>query len=1069
MALSNNKRRVTTNQRRYLMQTAVSNLCKYYGVQNQLDLLNSIGLNGTSGNTRESRFVDRTATTTNPIGTDIRPNQSVEGQIMNIIFDDNVGTRTMQQIIDDIQPLISANNNAVLERFNNTLEIYSDLNNSSQIIKSKISSMFPVQDDINTPNVNEQRINEESYKNLSAVIVNTSQISFTQRMNNAATLFFNTIPNLDINQINPYLDISFKTPRSPITSNPDSRINGMSLMKFLEGSKIIRETETDYILTLANAAANPRRNANGTTVSNPNGSEQYTQAGMELFTTPQSLVNANFVNNPTLHSQKILDKFQPFLSLKSLDLNLVPTHGLMSNKTGTMTLKLHDRSRLADIAEFIRPEYYGANEIIIEYGWYHPQGELLQNGRIVSDRNYIADLLNGMRIIEKFQILNSSFNMTDNGEVDITLTISMRGGSDLDTESILTNDDAVASSLQTIQRTQEAVIRLRNSIYGNGNSSNSTNEQPTREIRGTQILDAASDGANHLIMTRELNNALTTINTTLNRGGRPDAAELRTQLSRYRQEVLNIQNSLSNMLKTKFAQLKSGDDPFKENAFKYLGLSQEEQNLLGRKLEVPNNVEARGFLESIGAAERQEGSFSLAKILLLFVGIPLKQTGKFDDVQFYFYPFNINAAKANVLNTGEYVINADLFYVKFMQWRLGNLGHTSNINIRDFISWIASTFLDDPVSPVYGLRNFYKRVINAEGVSVTQNDRAVSTQRGEDRSTNYLLHLNETIREYTPTGEFRVPQIEVYFECLPGITTNVDSNGTTTTVLDETKTILKIHVFDRLNNPYESLQQLNKMSRDNVVSNVGLHINNYRSAQDTINNNQPLNNRRQSTADRNARAEALNNATRSRTDAHEQYNTFLQMATQRNLIESYVYNETQADGGNPVARTRYRMAGGTNSAQNLKNFFYSVCPYIIYGSAASVIKNASLRSIQNSRLTTVNFLRNHTASPLEANGENPGGLPMQIIPTELELDMLGCTFINFAQTFFIDFNTGTTADNFYTVVGVNHTFGGGEFNTKVKLSPTDGYGQYINILQQINSFEAELQNTPPSTNNSSNQ
>src|SRR5690606_13844571 len=49
------------------------------------------------------------------------------------------------------------------------------------------------------------------------------------------------------------------------------------------------------------------------------------------------------------------------------------------------------------------------------------------------------------------------------------------------------------------------------------------------------------------------------------------------------------------------------------------------------------------------------GSSSLAKILLLFVGEPLANTQKFDDIQFVFYPFNSYAGYASQINIGNFV------------------------------------------------------------------------------------------------------------------------------------------------------------------------------------------------------------------------------------------------------------------------------------------------------------------------------------------------------------------------------------------------------------------------------
>ena len=128
--------------------------------------------------------------------------------------------------------------------------------------------------------------------------------------------------------------------------------------------------------------------------------------------------------------------------------------------------------------------------------------------------------------------------------------------------------------------------------------------------------------------------------------------------------------------------------------------------------------------------------------------------------------------------------------------------------------------------------------------------------------------------------------------------------------------------------------------------------------------------------------------------------------------------------------TMYRVIGGS---RELKNFMMNTMPYIIFGAAGTTITSAKLSSMQNSKLNTVNLLRSFEKSELEPNGENPGGIPMRIIPTELNVSMLGNPLVDFAQQYFVDFQTGTTADNIYAISGITHKFVPGSFTTDIKF------------------------------------
>lgn len=1078
------------------MNQAISKLSPYFGTGTTRDLISRLDMVNTTIN-RSNPSVASTGATNPPTPrvsavTATRPEDRVRSQndpeqrVMEALLDDSLGARTIPDLVRYLNEILTTEATELNSKFTESVDIYYANSSENHFIKGNVLDMFDTP--IQTGPVTGRRAGRQqtnamskatvgegaavpigysakelinapgSERHLSAFLINTARVSFTQRNNNIIGLFANSIPNIEINRISPYLEVRFNTPRTPTTTRDNKEvINGMSLVKFINGAASIEKNSVTRALVMANKTDRPTTGAGSAGRANPTTTstsaitpEFYTSAGMEMFTSPQSLVNGNYTDNPTLHSQKILDKFLPFMSLEGVELNVVPTRGLMSNKTGTIKIKLHDRSRLADIAEFIRPEYYGANEVVLEYGWFHPDGEKLTIGNS-TDRNFYGDLLNGMRVQEKYQIVNASYSMTENGEVTLELRVSMKGANDFETESILTDDENISNSMRAIQELQSTIVDLRRAVFGDNNSSFGS-----REIRGTQILDAAGDGVNHLLLTRELRTSLEqmrrflgNVRRTGQRGN--DVSQLVTALNNYETNVRSAQTSLASMLRKKLQILTNSPDPIKDGALVKLGISID--NTLDDRI-VVNGTQTNfnNFLQSIGytANDRVNGSFSLAKLLLLFVGIPLIQTDKYHDVQFYFYPFNVNAAQANRINTGEFVINADLFMLKFMQWRLGSLGQSSNVNLREFIQWLAATFFDDPVSEVYGLKTqtnhgrsapLYRRVFTEEnGVGVEPNIAAGREARGttgvSDREANFMQALNDTLTNLTPNGEFRVPQIEFYIESLP-------AKDPTNQDIDDTKTVLKIHVFDRLNSPYESVQQINRSTRDNVISSIGTAVTTHNAAQAQQEITTEANNGRRLTAQ-----QIQQNTTRRNTldISMAQYNENIQRAVAAEILELI-------PNSNPV---RYRLKGGPNSARNLKEFFYTVAPYMIYGSAGSIIKNASLSSLQDSRLTTVNFLRSHTASPLEPNGENPGGLPMQVIPAQLELEMLGCPFFNVGQTFFMDFNTGTTIDNFYSVVGATYSIGPGSFDTRVKMAPTDGYGQYINIMNQINNFRGEL-------------
>jgi hypothetical protein len=114
------------------------------------------------------------------------------------------------------------------------------------------------------------------------------------------------------------------------------------------------------------------------------------------------------------------------------------------------------------------------------------------------------------------------------------------------------------------------------------------------------------------------------------------------------------------------------------------------------------------------------------------------------------------------------------------------------------------------------------------------------------------------------------------------------------------------------------------------------------------------------------------------------------------------------------------------------------------------------------------MLRNNRATPIRANGEQFGGIPLSVIPTEISLTTMGCPFVSFAQQMFIDFQTGTSIDNIYGVTSLSHKLEPGVFTTDIKYAPLDAYGRYDSFLQRINNFVTNMSDIQRNLNNNQN-
>jgi hypothetical protein len=113
--------------------------------------------------------------------------------------------------------------------------------------------------------------------------------------------------------------------------------------------------------------------------------------------------------------------------------------------------------------------------------------------------------------------------------------------------------------------------------------------------------------------------------------------------------------------------------------------------------------------------------------------------------------------------------------------------------------------------------------------------------------------------------------------------------------------------------------------------------------------------------------------------------------------------------------------------------------------------------MQNQDLATVNMQR-AMGQPYnsEPNGSSVGALPLRVQPSQLDLTLLGCPLLNGAQQYFIDFSTGTTVDDLYTLTGLSHRIAAGKFESTAKFTPMNAYGSYESVSSKVKKMKDVL-------------
>jgi hypothetical protein len=689
-------------------------------------------------------------------------------------------------------------------------------------------------------------------------------------------------------------------------------------------------------------------------------------SGMELFTTPQTLINPNSDDGRLV---PIIDKFRPFMSIESLEISVAPTLGFFSNKTAKLNLVLHDRSRLSEIGELVRPQVYTKTILSISYGWSHPDG--------VTGTNAYGDLINRMLVKdEKYGIVNASFSFDEVGQVKISLQLSTKGTYELQVLKMSDNQEFLSAE-KVVNELVETVSSLREKIGLRRSESLSV------EIRPYQFLDAIERGeVINLLSDPEFRKNLDSLNQSLKQIKANPKSDVKSNVDQMTATIDKLfgAKGATNTLKAtldkavdermkKLRQIK--DDPF-------LGMSDE--NL---KLKTTKTKNTDSNTNAIN-----EEVVSLGKLMMLFIGEPYQTAGVVNEVQFVFYPFNEYAG----LSGGNNIASFPIIFKEFERILKEHTKEkrSNNLTIQEFMLLVQNAFINDPHSFAYGMQSIYR--VTPEG----------KTELIPDVSQTQVTSVMQKIQKNG--GTFKMPVVEAYIETLGG-----RPYGPGEIVAESGKSIMRVHIVDKQASPYAPFVQLLK-----TQSNL----------QDMTTDNKP--------------------------DAR--LNDLISLAAQTG-IEIKNSSGPTSDKGSVVARGDLKATG---NFQQVKQFISRVVPTITYGSNFSAISNASLTTQQIPLLSAVQMQNAGKPQQDETNNLGIGGIPMRIIPTQLDLTVLGCPTLQPFQQFFIDFGTGTTADNIYVINSMSHIISPGKFYSSLKMTFADAYGVYESLPAKLNIINNKL-------------
>lgn len=808
---------------------------------------------------------------------------------------------------------------------------------------------------------------DQSHKKMGIFTLSSPFLSPAIRNAERCEIFLNSIPSIHASRMVPYLDVEFAFNRE-VDPNVENTMFGMT--RFLLGGGKIADNDS---ATKAMVDARTSRSKSGEKEI------LTTTAGMEMFTSPQTLINMSPQLKYSSRYAEILDPTRPFASIESLTVNVVPTVGLYSQKKSTLVIKLHDRSRLSEVADLVRPQVYHnavtAPTVWLTYGWRYPY----EPGRtdIVGSQAYADFINNNMLVREAYSVQNSQFAFDQVGQVTITLELWTKGVAEM--RSIRTSD--THNGMKVVQNKIDEIARkISENVAALGLKTSGT----TKEIRAYQIIEAAENGAYPNYSTDEINKAISELEASF-KGNGPNVDQVKKLVDALKDYYTNkdkqnldlkqqVKQQAKKVTQERFDEIIHGVDPFLPSDT----LTPDNKNVV----KACNDYNLPSSASPV--KEFKKSLCSFGKLASVFIASAAKCTDAVDEVQVFFHQFNSQAGDSANMNIAYFPIEMPVFfdqYKTFIEQR-----RSESMTIEEFLKLCIDAQLSDERNLAYGFKNFFKPYKSGESAARTNKDD--------------LLYENKL-------GAFVKPQIEMYIETtfktddqgkdlLRRFELQQTRRGLNDVKSDQLKKIMRIHIFDKAHNPYET---------------QGLIL-------------------------------------RSENAPYGSQYTEIQNSVKKVVDQDGVMKALDA-GGNVINFQKGEFTLDPKKGDGyaaIKRRVSNTMPSIIYGANATTVVNANLSSKMDALMAVSNMqtvaAKSGPAQVGQPNGSGAGGLPLRIIPAEMTMATLGCPTLAYAQVFFVDFNTGTSADNIYVVKGYTHSISPGKFETSIQFAFKDAYARY---------------------------
>lgn len=852
-------------------------------------------------------------------------------------------------------------------------------------------------------------------------------------------LFMNYIPTLQASQMVPFLDVQFEV--EGVTKQGTNRvISQPSIVRFLYGSGEVSERNfkispaDEAMLQIIDPVEQAQKiNSAASDTAEPQQPSGKYYAGTEMFLMPQTLSNMDRLRaNGT---SKIVDSkpFLPFASLESLNITIQNAGaGAIARKKGTLKLKIHDKARVVEMADFLRgPQGYGRSraKIWTTYGWLAPQGR----GAADAYSNFINT---NMMTTDCWMVMNTQYTFDQTGQCSLQLDMVTQSSNKLQGHSI-NADPKVAAKMKEFEDVVSFIQKIKQDA---GDLKGDAGD----DMRPVQVLDAGAKG--EFPDLKDVQKSISAVLSAIRSKGKipeSDISKLEENLKKlyvnktsggktYKEE---LDDAIAAGIKNMLANAQKGHDPFlphpsadgkqsryfNEDLIKEVekGANRKQPDTRGeKKKDEGSGSESKRV--STAKIEVEKKVVSFGKLFLNTVLPALLVNSDQDEIQVIFYSLNGNCGPLSNQTVAEIPINMRKFAYAYNDAMTTSM--RNEMTIENFFNLLVNNQVSANDAIGYGMQEMYEPFDPANSEAKKIDESKFNTAMA-DWTVKYGTLTRPVVEMFIETGESNPSSIDPMSKLKRSRKTK-ESIGDTFRQPGSHR-VMRIHVYDRTISPYDLVSQLIDTGDSWTLGKP---------------NTRELENYASSLASANSAAVAKM--------TREQFYEYVKKKFKEDLGRDIDSEKTQSDYMSKPYDTTIRIQKGDRKA--IRDYIALTVPTLRIGVNGSMISSANLASKTDGALAAANLMSavnsakksNGTATPPVSGLEEASGIPLRMIPAQLTMTSLGCPIAQLYQQYFVDLQTGTSIDNLYNVTQITHDITPGKFTTNWTFMYTDGYGKF---------------------------